>query len=120
METTQDTVAEPTPEEQERAKRRALHELFNKVLNRHENKKPYHERTARDFQLAERLRCMYDLAQLLGGESERTFERCLQTLDRFEADLHPETCAFSLCWEGRGMYGGFIFHTSCKEWSIHT
>lgn len=85
--------------------------LLQQVLNRHSN------RTSRAGQ---KLEDMYWAAHLMGGPALRSFIRCLNTIDRFEAEIHIDTCALSLTWQGGGLFGGFIFHPDSRDWSIHT
>ena len=108
------TETQPDPE-------RELRETVNRVINRQQT---YDLETGRVNETAiacvEKLRAMHATARLLGGESLESFTRSIATGDRFEAELCRETCDLSLCWQGAGFYGGFIFHWDSRRWAIHT
>jgi len=108
-------------QETERDEARALETIYNRVYNRQPT---YNRETGRvnerGILTQERLRSIYAVARLLGGKSLASFRRSLETVDRYEAILYPDGADLSLCWEGAGMFGGFIFHQYTREWSIHT
>jgi hypothetical protein len=59
------------------------------------------------------------------SESRRSYLRSIRTLNRFKKDtggitIYPDFASLSFCWHACGMYGGFIFHSSAMEWSVHT
>jgi hypothetical protein len=67
-----------------------------------------------------RLECARDLAILLGGESLETFVHCTARIVESYEIVGTDSCPFSLLFSGKGLFGGMIFHTSCREWSLHT
>ena len=99
--------------EKEGALRREVYEVTERVIKRHGY-------DPADDRALERLRCMRDVAVLLGADSLVSFARCVATLDRFDARLRYDTSPLSVCWTGGGFFGGMIFHSSDREWSIHT
>lgn len=68
----------------------------------------------------ERLRCMYDLATLLGGATLESWTRCAEKLANGKAKLSMDSAPFSLCFHWAGMFGGWIWHASAREWGTHT
>jgi hypothetical protein len=100
---------------------RELHDTVERVIGRQRTYDP-ETRRANEQAIAcvEKLRAMHDTARLLGGKSLESFTRSIATIDGFGAELCRDTCALSLCWQGAGLYGGFIFHWEAREWSIHT
>jgi hypothetical protein len=110
-----EAIVETQPEERE------LRQTVRRVINRQQTYNPETGRLSEQaIACVEKLRAMHDTARLLGGKSLESFARSIATIDRFEAELCRDTCALSLCWQGAGFYGGFIFHWEAREWSIHT
>ncbi len=59
----------------------------------------------------------------LSDQFNKSFAQLMQLLanSKGEAELWPDGYRDpSFGWKGCGMVGGFIFHRSTREWSIHT
>lgn len=97
-------------------------DAVNTLINRHPvySGQPGDPPDTRNQQINERLRCMSDLAALLGGKTEETFRHCVMHLVSMEARLGLDGAPFSLGFAGRGMVGGLIFHQREREFSLHT
>jgi hypothetical protein len=58
---------------------------------------------------------------MLSDEFARTFQRLMILLAQQGGVIWPDGQDVpSFVWRGCGMVGGFIFHASSREWSIHT
>ena len=60
-----------------------------------------------------------------GSVSRRSFIRSLHNLNRLKGrrgvvQLHWDFARFSFCWTTDRLHGGFIYHESAGEWSVHT
>ena len=101
--------------------RRRLHNAWSALYNLHEKARWADAGNANGHEISARLWCMYDLAAMLGGESERSFTHCCERLASYRGFvLQRDSAPFSLCWQGAGMFGGFIFHSSDRTWGLHT
>jgi hypothetical protein len=101
--------------------RRRTYNAFATLYNLHERARWADASNATGHEISARLWCMRDLAELLGGESERSFMHCCERLASYQGlVLQRDSAPFSLCWQGAGMFGGFIFHSSDRTWGLHT
>jgi hypothetical protein len=101
--------------------RRRLHNAWSTLYNLHERARWADASNTNAHEISARLWCMRDLAELLGGESMRSFTHCCERLAVYRAiTLQRDSAPFSLCWQGAGMFGGFIFHSSDRTWGLHT
>lgn len=74
----------------------------------------YQERTR------ERLRCIVDFAIYLGGDSLESLIHCMQRIVFSYKIAGTDSAPFSFLFQGRGLYGGVIFHHQSKDWCMHT
>lgn len=63
-----------------------------------------------------------------GSDARKSFLRSVRSLQAMRSSngkhgpitIYPDFCPYSFCWETHGLFGGFIFHKSVQEWSVHT
>lgn len=74
--------------------------------------------------ISERLQCCQHLAGVIGTTAQESLRNNLERIahpeSRYEI-VGLDSCPFSFSFKLAGsIWGGLIFHSSCKEWSMHT
>lgn len=107
--------------ERVKAQARQLEKRADVAVSKIRNHNELHDKHgAQSTQHNATLRAMCHTAVLLGGESLQSFVRCVEALANMKAILQYDGAPLSLCWQGSGMFGGFIFHWDAREWGLHT